>query len=126
MLGIVTRTPFPAPVTFTTRVGSVLSGYDPALPNVAVITRSWSVASGAHARASVHVSWPGDTTPPVPRGGPFLEVIDGVYAGLIIVAGQVDWTPPPALDLATVRQAGYAAGRNIAIAAVHETPAVEP
>jgi hypothetical protein len=123
MLGIVTRTPFPYPVLFVTRIGTTLIGYDPARPNVAVVSRAWTAASPAHARASVYVSWPGDTSPPVPRGGPFLEVIDGIYAGLIIVAGLVTWAPPTPVDVSTARQEGYTIGRTAVLSRATLTPA---
>lgn len=96
MLAVVTRQPFSAGISFLTRPGSRLVGYDPARPGRAIVDRTWTVASKAHAAATVSVSWPGTTSAPVPRGGPFLEVIDGVYAGLLIVAGLVDWIAPAA------------------------------
>lgn len=98
MLGIVTRQPFASPAVWQTRSGTRLIGYDPARPNTLVVDRTWSVVSSAHAAAVVSVSWPGVVSPPVPRGGPFLEVTDGVYAGLLIVARLVDWVAPAPAD----------------------------
>lgn len=95
MLAIVTRQPFKEPITFITRPGTRLIGYDPARPNTLVVDLTWNSASSARASATVSVAWEGTTNPPVPRGGPFLEVVDGRYAGLLIVAALVDWIMPP-------------------------------
>lgn len=111
MLAVVTRQPFPAPITWYTRGGSSLSGYDPAHPGAPVQTRTWTAVSSAHATAVVSVSWPGTTSPPIPRGGPFLEVSDGVYAGQLIVGALVDWLQP-------ATDPGYGAGLGAALDAL--------
>lgn len=97
MLVVVTRVPLAGgPRTWRTRPGTVLSGYDPARPGSAITTRTWSAASAATATARVSVSFPGNPSPPVPHGGPFLEVKDGLYAGLLIPEARVDLDPDPA------------------------------
>lgn len=77
--------------------GTTLSAYDPARPGAAVATTTFSAAYSALCDAEVFVSYPGTTTPPVPRGGPFLRVTSGGFAGLLIVKAQValDAAPPP-------------------------------
>lgn len=94
MIGTVELHPFPELVTWRTRPGSTLHGYDPTRPGAPVLTRTWDNASAAHADATAAVTWTGTSSPPVPKGGPFLRVTDGTYAGLLIVAAQVDWTAP--------------------------------
>lgn len=96
MLGIVTRTPFPAgPRIWRVAAGTVLPAYDPRQPGKVVKTLTWTTASSARATAEVAVSWPGTTPAPSPSGGPFLEVLDGSYAGLLIVKAQVKLDDPP-------------------------------
>jgi len=62
----------------------------------------------------VYVSYPGDSTPPVPKGGPFLLVLDGAFAGLLIVQALV--------KLAPSTDTGYNAGLAAAAAAVAAVP----
>lgn len=97
MFPIVTREPFPAPVRFVIPAGTTLPGYDPASPGRPVKTASWPRESSAHATARVAVRWVGvdPAAAPVPRGAPFLEVADGVYAGLLVVERFVRLDPLP-------------------------------
>lgn len=95
MLGIVTVSPFRAPRHWSVAAGVTLSAYDPARPGAAVKSLRWDHDSGATADATVRVDWPGVANAPIPRGGPFLRVRDGTYAGLLIVAAQVTLAPDP-------------------------------
>lgn len=97
MYSIVTREPFPAPVRFVIPAGTTLAGYDPAEPGRAVKVARWTRESSAHATARVAVRWVGvdPAAAPVPRGAPFLEVADGVYAGLLVVERYVRLDPLP-------------------------------
>lgn len=86
---VVTRYPFATERTWQVATGKTLSGYDPSRPGRPVLTKTWAKASTAHTLARVRVDWPGSPNPPVPNGYPFLEVVDGAYAGLLIVEAQV-------------------------------------
>lgn len=117
MIAKVTRTPWPGGnATFRIPAGATISGYDPAKPGAPVKTNTWTKASQATASARAFVTWSGTTNPPIPKGGPFLEVIDGYYAGLLIVEAKVSVTPPPdptpysQADLDRSRSEGVAAG----------------
>jgi hypothetical protein len=97
MYPIVTRSPFPIPVRWTVKAGTVLRGYDPAQPGKAVKELRFDRDSSARASARVGVSWRGVDADkaPIPRGAPFLEVLDGAFAGLLIVEAQVQLDPVP-------------------------------
>jgi hypothetical protein len=96
---VIARTPFPAPRQFFISKGTTLVGFDPAYPDGRFGRLTpWPFASSAHADAVVYVTWPGfpGTSAPFPRGGPYLEVADGVYGhtvahpnGLLVNQGQV-------------------------------------
>lgn len=75
----IARTPYPAPKTWFVKAGTTLSGYSPKHPGAPVRTITFAHDSSAHAAAEVSISWPGNPHPPVPHGGPFLEVTDGSY-----------------------------------------------
>lgn len=94
----------PNPRHFTIPANTTLNGYDPAQPGKIVKTFGpVSTASGADADTTDTVTWYGTSAPPVPRGGPFLHVTDGVLAGLLIVASLVQLDPAaPALTQAQV------------------------
>jgi hypothetical protein len=89
-LAVVTVTPFSTPRRWVVPAGTTLHGYDPARPGRVIVTRTFATASSARADATVFV-----TSPVVPRGGPFLRVVDGIYAGLLIVASLVELDPEP-------------------------------
>jgi hypothetical protein len=74
---------------WATKPGTVLNGYDPARPGKVVISRTWTVISGANADALVAINWPDTTPQPVPKGSGFLHVTNGIYKGLYIVAAMV-------------------------------------
>ncbi len=107
MFPVVTRQPFPAPVRFTIPAGTTLRGYDPAQPGKAAKELRFATASSAHASARVGVRWVGvdPASAPVPRGAPFLEVLDGAFEGLLIVERLVRLEPLPDPCLERVRQA---------------------
>jgi len=94
MVGTVTRTPYAGgPATWRVAAGVTLNGYDPAKPGQIVKTMTFSSPSTATASAEAFVAWtpaPG----PVPRGGPFLQVVDGYFAGLLIVKALVTVSVP--------------------------------
>jgi hypothetical protein len=98
-VAVLTRTAFASPRQFVVPKGTTLVGFDPNYPNgrFGRLT-SWPFTSSAHADAVVYVNWPGfpGTSAPFPRGGPYLEVVDGVYGktvahpnGLLVNQGQV-------------------------------------
>ena len=97
MFAIVTRTPFPAPVAWRVAAGATVSGYDPGRPGSPVKSVRFDRPSMAHAIARVGVEWRGLPREqwPVPRGAPFLEVVDGLFAGLLIVERSVTLDPIP-------------------------------
>lgn len=98
MIATVTVKPFPQPVHLAIPAGATVEGYDPARPGKPVVTRAFGSPTGTWADATVEVLWsgyPAGTEAPVPRGGPFLRVTEGVYKGLLVPASQVQWSPPP-------------------------------
>lgn len=112
MIATVTVTPFPASVHIAIPAGTTVSGYDPARPGKAIITRTFTSPTGTWADATVEVSWsnyaPG-TEAPIPRGGPFLRVTEGVFRGLLVPASQVQWSPPPDTKVAATLERARAA-----------------
>lgn len=80
--------------------GVTLNGYDPAQPNKVVRTFTFTDVSGASTDALVNVTWVGAGSPPIPRGGPFLRVVDGYFNGLLIPANMVQLASPipPVVD----------------------------
>lgn len=105
---IVTRVPFDPPRRFVVPAGTTLRGYRVERPNTVVLERTFSTGSSAAASAQVHVAYPDNPNPPVPRGGPFLLVYNGLFAGLLIVASQVRLDDPPATDCAPAIAAALA------------------
>jgi hypothetical protein len=95
MVVVVRERPFLRPRRFRIAAGKTIHGYDPARPGRPVVSRVWKEASSADAIAEVWVSYPDVTNPPVPRGGPFLKVSNGVYVGLLVVAAEVSLDPEP-------------------------------
>lgn len=91
MLVYANATLFAAPRRWRVAAGVTLNGYDPARPGEVIRSMTFASPSSATADAEVRV-----TSPVVPRGGPFLRVVDGVFAGLLIVAALVELDPPPA------------------------------
>lgn len=82
--------------------GVTISGYSVTKPGVAVKTIKFASASSASADAQVYVSWSGPLPHPIPKGGPFLRVTNGAFAGLLIVQALVTVdgvTTTPALPL---------------------------
>lgn len=97
MYAVDTRTPLaaPNPRHFTIPANTTLYGYDPAQPGKPVRSFGPSpTASGANADSTDNVAWYQTSSPPVPRGGPFLHVVDGALAGLLVVASLVQLDPP--------------------------------
>lgn len=96
----VTELAAPNPRTFTIAAGAVVNGYDPAHPGVIVKSYGPATApSTAHADATVGVAWYDTASAPVPRGYPFLRVVDGALAGTLVAASAVTLdpaAPPPA------------------------------
>jgi hypothetical protein len=119
MYPIVTREAFAAPVAWRVKAGWTLRGYDPAQPGKVVKEVTFEKDSVAHATARVAVRWVGvdPAKAPIPRGAPFLEVSNGVFAGLLIVAGQVllDPLPDPCADKAKAARAQALADAAAAI-----------
>lgn len=98
MFPIVTVEKFPTPVRFVVPAGTTLRGYDPAEYGMVVKLARFARDSAAHADARVGVTWqgvPAGQSSPIPRGYPFLRVIDGMFAGLLIVEAQVRLDPIP-------------------------------
>jgi hypothetical protein len=97
VFAIVTRTPYPSPVTWRVAAGTTINGYDPARPGQVVKSARFDKPSSAHAAAEVFVRWVGVdyAQAPIPKSGPFLEVVDGVFAGLLIVKSIVTVDPLP-------------------------------
>lgn len=121
MFPVVTVVPLvaPSPRKFVIAAGVTVAGYNPAKPGVVV--KSVVGPTGgtmAHADAEVSVSWIGTTTPPTPRGGPFLRVTDGVLAGLLIVKALVTLDPAsPTVDTTPFGQSDIDAAKAAAVAA---------
>lgn len=94
---VVTRIPYSQPVAWRVSAGVTLNGYDPARPGQVVKSMRFDKPSMAHATADVSVRWVGIeyAAAPVPKGGPFLEVADGAFAGLLVVKGLVVVDPIP-------------------------------
>lgn len=67
-----------APLTWYVRAGQTLSAYSPTHPGSPVKTITFPHASSAHADADVWINW-SISPAPIPRGGPFLRVIDGSF-----------------------------------------------
>lgn len=96
MFPVVTLTPYPdGPRTVTIPAGTTLAGYDPAQPGRTLKTSTWTNGSSMHADAEASVAWIGTGTAPIPKGGPFLRITDGVYAGLLVIKGLVQVAAPP-------------------------------
>ena len=121
MNAIVTRKPLgsPTPRTFTVPAGTTLNGYSVTKPNQVVKSMTFPNASSAHASAEVAVAWTNAdgtpaTNPPTPRGAPFLEVVDGVFAGLLIVEAQVQVAAADPVYTAADLKAQYNAGVDAA------------
>ena len=90
-MATLTVKPFAARRTFHVRAGQTILAYDPAHPGAAVKTIRFTHASSAHTDAQVWVNW--NVKPaPIPGGGPFLRIVDGSFAGLLIVQSQVTLT----------------------------------
>lgn len=93
---IVDRVPLVGgPRRFGIAAGATINGYDPAQPGKVVKSATFPSGSSADATHTVSVSWPGTNPAPVPRGGPFLLVSDGTFAGLLVVAASVSLAPDP-------------------------------
>lgn len=113
MFPVVTVTPLaaPNPRKFVIAAGVRVNGYDPARPGVVVKSAIGPTGgTSAYADAEAGVTWVGTTTPPIPRGGPFLRVVDGVLAGLLIVKALVTLdpvTPPLTVDTLAIRRLEY-------------------
>lgn len=108
----------PNPRPWRVAAGVTLNGYDPAKPNVVVASFATG-PSAAACDAEVSVSWvdvPAGQAAPIPRGGPFLRVTLGGFAGLLIVKALVTLYPADALvaDPAVIE----AARREAASAAI--------
>ena len=103
---------FPVARRWTVAAGTTLRAYDPAKPGVVVKAQTFTAASSARADATVRVEYPGSPAPwPVPNGGPFLRVSEGVFEGLLIVAPQVTLDPAPPLDCTAAVAADRAKAR---------------
>lgn len=118
MVGTVTATKFEdgKAARVSIPAGTTVHGYDPTRPGAPVKSATWATGSACNADARCFVTWTGTTNPPVPKGGPFLRIIDGFYAGLLIVEAVVrvaepqDSTPYDKADLDRARAEGKAAG----------------
>lgn len=93
---VVTSKPLPGGPRSWRVIGSaakpvVINGYDPAQPGKVVKAMTWTAESSALYDAEVSVAWVGvaGTSAPIPKGGPFLHVTNGAYAGLLIVKALV-------------------------------------
>lgn len=99
MFPVVTATLLPGgPRSWRVAGGVTLNAYDPAQPGRIVKSNRFADPSSAAADAEVSVSWQGVPTgqaAPVPKGGPFLRVTNGMFAGLLIVKAQVTLAPAP-------------------------------
>lgn len=85
------------PRTWRVAAGVTLNGYDAKQPGAVVKSATFASPSSALADATVYVTH--DPGPgPVPRGGPFLRVTNGMFAGLLIVAALVTLDPEPPAD----------------------------
>lgn len=105
----------PNPRLWRVSAGVTINGYDPAKPNTIVKSDTFDSRSAAHADAEVFVTWVSGTA--VPRGGPFLRVTDGTFAGLLIVKSLVSLeaatgglTPG---DVTAAYDKGYTKGRDM-------------
>ena len=90
MYAVDTRVPLAAPNPRVFTAASPVPFYDCSAPNKVVGTLP---AGTYHADATDAVSWFQTTTPPVPRGAPFLHVADGPAAGHLVVQAQVTLSP---------------------------------
>lgn len=94
MATYVDATVFPSgPRAWSVAKGVTLNGYDPRQPGKVVKTATFTTSSGAQADAEVYVSYSTPKPWPVPNGGPFLRVADGIFAGLLIVKSLVTLAP---------------------------------
>jgi hypothetical protein len=93
----------PNPRQFTVKKGAIVIGYDPATPNVRYAETTFAADSSAHVDAEIAVDWRNfGAVRPVPDSGGgwgFWRVVDGTYAGKLIVAGLKLPDGSPALIL---------------------------
>jgi murein DD-endopeptidase MepM/ murein hydrolase activator NlpD len=83
---------FATPRMFRGRPGGMLRGFDPERPNQVVRQQEAALRTGDPAAAIVRITWPDHDPQPVPHGT-FLEVADGFFGGLFVVAAEVDLDP---------------------------------
>jgi hypothetical protein len=95
---VVTVKPFGTLRTVTVPGMRYTSGYDPNKPNWSK-RGFWLWPSNCHSDAEVWVAWPGYDPAPIPRGGPFVRIVDGYYGitatqpnGLLLVEAQIKLT----------------------------------
>ncbi len=112
MLAVQTTVPLetPNPRVFEIGANVIVNGYDPAQPNKVVKSYHGTLPSTGMATATCFVSWPGTVPAPIPRGGPFLLVSQGYFAGLLIAAGLVTLAPPAAPTPGPIPSVPLAAG----------------
>lgn len=82
-------TKYAVPATYDVKAGTTLAGYSPERPGSAVKTQTFAAPATVTADAEVTVTWPNYQQAPVPKGGPFLRVTTGPFAGLLIVKARV-------------------------------------
>lgn len=103
--------------------GETIRAYDPAYPNKVIKTMKFANASSASGSGKAYIRWYGIDPAPVPRGGPFLRVTNGTFAGLYIpmhnisvddpapVPPPVDDTPFGQAELDAAKAAGFVEGK---------------
>jgi hypothetical protein len=97
MLVVMSVEKFAKPIKWTVKAGTILSGYSPSRPGAPIKSVHFDRDSSASADAYVGVEYPSLPRDqwPTPRGYPFLRVVDGIFAGLLIAAAQVTLDDQP-------------------------------